>query len=77
VNDSSAIMSRLAAELEAASSSSSASGRGSRDSASSSIRQVVRPRPGSAEEGEEAVWRKWVDERLVKVITANIYRSWE
>jgi microsomal prostaglandin-E synthase 2 len=26
---------------------------------------------------EEAKWRKWVDERLVKVVTANIYRSWE
>ena len=26
---------------------------------------------------EETKWRKWVDERFVKVITANIYRSWE
>jgi microsomal prostaglandin-E synthase 2 len=80
VNDSSLIMSRLAAELEAATSSS---GRGPRDAASSnsssnsSSRRVVRPRPGSSEEGEEVVWRKWVDDRLVKVITANIYRSWE
>ena len=26
---------------------------------------------------DETRWRKWVDERLVKVVTANIYRSWE
>ncbi|KAG1681334.1 hypothetical protein FOA52_007380 [Chlamydomonas sp. UWO 241] len=25
---------------------------------------------------EETKWRKWVDERFVKIITANIYRSW-
>lgn len=25
----------------------------------------------------EARWRKWVDEKLVKVLTANIYRNWE
>jgi microsomal prostaglandin-E synthase 2 len=31
---------------------------------------------GSALE-EETHWRRWVDERLVKVITANIYRNWE
>ncbi|KAI8472680.1 MAG: glutathione S-transferase [Monoraphidium minutum] len=44
--DSSAIMSELAAELEA-----------------------------SVE--EEARWRRWVDERFVRVLTANIYRSWD
>eukprot|EP00775_Hariotina_reticulata_P012596 gene12596-12728_t len=26
---------------------------------------------------EERRWRKWVDERFVKVLTANIYRSWD
>jgi microsomal prostaglandin-E synthase 2 len=25
----------------------------------------------------EVKWRKWVDERFVKIITANIYRSWD
>ena len=31
--------------------------------------------PASLE--EEARWRRWVDERLVRVLTANIYRSWD
>lgn len=26
---------------------------------------------------EETQWRKWVDERFVKLITANIYRNWK
>jgi microsomal prostaglandin-E synthase 2 len=26
---------------------------------------------------EETRWRRWADERLVKTITANIYRSWD
>jgi microsomal prostaglandin-E synthase 2 len=26
---------------------------------------------------EEAQWRRWVDERFVRLLTANIYRSWE
>ncbi|GIL61954.1 hypothetical protein Vafri_16311 [Volvox africanus] len=26
---------------------------------------------------EEVRWRKWVDDKLVKVLTANIYRNWE
>ena len=26
---------------------------------------------------DELRWRKWVDERFVKLLTANIYRSWE
>ena len=25
----------------------------------------------------ETKWRRWVDERFVKIITANIYRSWD
>ena len=32
---------------------------------------------GGVSAGEEARWRRWVDERFVKVLTANIYRSWE
>eukprot|EP00201_Polytomella_parva_P007689 CAMPEP_0175065878 /NCGR_PEP_ID=MMETSP0052_2-20121109/16187_1 /TAXON_ID=51329 ORGANISM="Polytomella parva, Strain SAG 63-3" /NCGR_SAMPLE_ID=MMETSP0052_2 /ASSEMBLY_ACC=CAM_ASM_000194 /LENGTH=346 /DNA_ID=CAMNT_0016332497 /DNA_START=59 /DNA_END=1099 /DNA_ORIENTATION=- len=26
---------------------------------------------------EELHWRKWVDDRLVKLLTANIYKSWD
>ncbi|KAG2450408.1 hypothetical protein HYH02_004910 [Chlamydomonas schloesseri] len=26
---------------------------------------------------EEVRWRKWVDEKLVKILTANIYRNWD
>lgn len=26
---------------------------------------------------EEVRWRKWLDEKFVKVLTANIYRNWE
>lgn len=25
---------------------------------------------------DELKWRQWVDERFVRIITANIYRSW-
>lgn len=32
---------------------------------------------GGVSAEEERLWRKWVDERFVKVLTANIYRSWE
>ncbi|KXZ47817.1 hypothetical protein GPECTOR_32g429 [Gonium pectorale] len=31
----------------------------------------------AVDEEEEVKWRKWVDERLVKVLTANIYRNWD
>eukprot|EP00877_Chromochloris_zofingiensis_P002732 jgi/Chrzof1/1245/Cz01g46050.t1 len=77
VVDSSAIISRLAAEIEAkgkpavqpqAAKSSWFSKAPAAESSSSSSSQA---------EEEERRWRKWVDERLVKVITANIYRSWE
>ena len=30
----------------------------------------------SAEPRCRARWREWVDERLVKVVTVNIYRNW-
>ena len=31
---------------------------------------------GSATEEDEQRWRRWVDERLVRLLTVNIYRSW-
>jgi microsomal prostaglandin-E synthase 2 len=31
----------------------------------------------SSSRADEVQWRKWVDERFVKVLTANIYRTWE
>lgn len=80
--DSSAIMSRLAAELAAGQQQhdsgkvvSGSAGRGGffglGSSSSSSSGRV------GMSEAEEVEFRKWVDARLVKVITANIYRSWE
>ncbi|KAF5837234.1 glutathione S-transferase [Dunaliella salina] len=63
VVDSTVIMSRLAAEYEAAQSGNSSKPQRSKA-------------PVSSEEEEEQ-WRRWVDDRLVKVITANIYRSWD
>lgn len=32
---------------------------------------------GGVSAEEEARWRRWVDERFVRMLTANIYRSWE
>lgn len=92
VQDSSLIISRLAAELEAEQSSSSqqpAQSRGTSKGSSSwipwSSRSKADPtaaadepqaapstsQPSQVE--EEAYWRQWVDQRLVKVITVNIY----
>ena len=31
---------------------------------------------GAQREEEEQQWRRWVDERLVRLLTVNIYRSW-
>jgi hypothetical protein len=31
----------------------------------------------SSSADDERRWRQWVDERFVKVLTANIYRTWE
>ena len=36
-----------------------------------------RGKPAGVGLEEEVKWRKWVDDRFVKVLTANIYRSWE
>ncbi|GLC33355.1 hypothetical protein PLESTB_000342200 [Pleodorina starrii] len=33
--------------------------------------------PSTEALSEEIRWRKWVDEKLVKVLTANIYRNWD
>ncbi len=66
--DSSVIMSRLATEVTVA------------------AKTDKKPRPGAPKVAaaptgaaleEEERWRRWVDERFVKVITANIYRSFE
>ncbi|EFJ44640.1 hypothetical protein VOLCADRAFT_82699 [Volvox carteri f. nagariensis] len=35
------------------------------------------PSSSSSSLEEEVLWRKWVDEKLVKVLTANIYRNWD
>jgi len=63
VTGSSGIVSRLTAEVEAARKAGKAA-----------------PRPKGVAAGvsaeEELVWRQWVDERLVKIMTANIYRNW-
>jgi len=68
VVDSSAIMSRLDAELAA-----SSSGRGGAGGKGWGRKGG----PPAMSEAEEVAWRKWVDDRFVKVITANIYRSWD
>lgn len=91
LQDSSLIISRLAAEIEAGQSSQQeqqqlpASGRGGtswvpwskKDSASTSAAtpeaQVSASNVGPTPREEEAYWRQWVDARLVKVITVNIY----
>ncbi|GAX78327.1 hypothetical protein CEUSTIGMA_g5769.t1 [Chlamydomonas eustigma] len=58
---SSAIVSRLTAEVEAVSKKSPS-------------KKPVGQSGISIE--EEVKWRKWVDEKFVKILTANIYRSW-
>ncbi len=70
INDSSAIISRLAAEL-AAKNKTSGSGGGSFFSFGSKKKGAA----GASSPEEEEKWRRWVDERLVRVITVNIYRT--
>ncbi|KAF8067212.1 R1 [Scenedesmus sp. PABB004] len=67
VVDSSAIISRLAAELRAV--EGKAGGKGWFGGKGG--------KGAEADAEEEARWRRWVDERFVKVLTANIYRSWD
>ncbi|WIA12733.1 hypothetical protein OEZ85_006371 [Tetradesmus obliquus] len=74
--DSSAIISRLAAELQASSSSSDGSNKGSKSWFSGKSSSIGGSDSSSSAE-EERRWRQWVDERFVKVMTANIYRTWD
>lgn len=89
LQDSSLIISRLAAEIEAGQSSQQAqqqpqaSSSGSKswmpwskkgsESAAQPETQVPDSSVGTTFREEEAYWRQWVDARLVKVITVNIY----
>ncbi len=96
VQDSSLIISRLAAELEgsqqslqAQQQSHSATKSGNSNSSSwlpwskkdrqpaqtepQTDSQVSDSTPTTTQREEEAYWRQWVDQRLVKVITVNIY----
>lgn len=68
VNDSSAIISRLAAELAAEKEPKKRGG------GVFSFGGKKKDAAGSSPEEEEK-WRQWVDERLVRVITVNIYRT--
>ena len=88
LQDSSLIISRLQAEIEAEQSSSQQQPQQTSSSKSSSWKPwSLHSRPDSADDQleatastsqpsqreEEAYWRQWVDQRLVKVITVNIY----
>ena len=89
LQDSSLIISRLAAELEASQAPQQVqqqpqtSSNGSKSwvpwskKDSQTAAQTDRPGPPSisstTQRGEETYWRQWVDARLVKVITVNIY----
>jgi microsomal prostaglandin-E synthase 2 len=78
LNDSSAIISRLAAELAAAGSPSGGKQQQQRRRRRGLMSKTPAAGGGgdaSAEEEEETRWRRWVDERLVRVITVNIYRN--
>ena len=86
VNDSSVIISRLASELEAERKPGAEKersqggwwsiGLGGRKPSSSKAYGSGDPSPqGRAMREEEAAWRRWVDEKFVKVITVNIYRN--
>jgi microsomal prostaglandin-E synthase 2 len=76
VADSSVIISRLAAELGvfAGGVGAAAAGGGVWGSGSGG---GGAPAASTAAAADEARWRRWADERLVKTITANIYRSWD
>mmetsp|Transcript_8550 Transcript_8550/g.14693 ORF Transcript_8550/g.14693 Transcript_8550/m.14693 type:complete len:356 (+) Transcript_8550:34-1101(+) len=63
MTDSSEIITLLAAEVEAGLGPNKPS------------RHITAPQGAALE--EEVQWRRWVDDRYVKMITANIYRSWD
>jgi microsomal prostaglandin-E synthase 2 len=67
--DSSAIISRIAASVRAAGKDTKA--------ASASRGGWLRGArgPSAADADKDAAWRRWVDGRLVKVVTINIYRT--
>lgn len=81
--DSSLIISRIAAEADAAglgpegAAGSGEKGKRRGGSSSSWFRRAGSKTPSSpsSPRSKEAIWRKWVDGRLVKVITVNIYRT--
>jgi microsomal prostaglandin-E synthase 2 len=78
INDSSAIISRLAAELQAHSSPkrSPPSKKGGKGSTLAGLFSGSTARDeAAASSEEEARWRRWVDQRLVRIITVNIYRT--
>lgn len=82
ITDSSAIMSRIAAEIQAAKPQQQPLPPTQQPSSWWGSRPVVKPEVKSEPSGapfteEETEWRKWVDQVLVKTLTANIYRSWE
>ncbi|KAK9816538.1 hypothetical protein WJX72_001704 [[Myrmecia] bisecta] len=79
VNDSSVIISRLAAELEAQQSKPAAEAqqpkRGWFGASTSQPPAATSPSSSAAGAEEEERWRRWVDDRFVRVITVNIYRN--
>lgn len=66
VNDSNTIISTLAEELKTSS---------KKDSILSHRKGSDRPPLAADGSEEEKKWRQWVDDRFVRILTANIYRS--
>ena len=66
VNNSSSIISQLSVDLQASSKSKESRKRS---------RMWGGSKPSKAAEEKEETWRRWVDEKLVKAITVNIYRN--
>ena len=89
INDSSAIISRLEAELESAGKAGSSGRQDSSSGGSSSssggwfgfgksataATPAAAAAPAGAGREEEEKWRRWVDSWFVRVITVNIYRN--
>ena len=71
VNDSSAILSSLAVELEAPAEPAASASHGW----FSKPDQAAQSSGTAQAEQEEERWRRWVDQTLVRVITVNIYRN--
>ena len=73
IADSSAIISRLAAGAKAEGSKAGGwlSRKGSSSTATTTTPEAAIVSPGAA----ELAWRRWVDGRLVRVLTLNIYRT--